>query len=124
VGENLITDAEGCTDVVDQLNIAETYTVHVSEVPEGYTAPQDKTGTILDQDDPIEIPLVVSKTATSKTEATTQQETSQQTTAENTNDTAAETGDSFDGMLAVTMLLLAAALIGLTAYRKRKNEKK
>jgi uncharacterized surface anchored protein len=123
VGETLITDANGCTSVVDLLDIAETYTVHVIEVPEGYTAPQDQKGIILDQDDPIEIPLLVSKTAASNSEATTQQETTQQATTENTNDTAAETGDSFDGMLAVTLLLLAAAMIGFTAYRKRKNEK-
>jgi hypothetical protein len=118
VGETLITDANGCTSVVDLLDIAETYTVHVIEVPEGYTAPQDQKGIILDQDDPIEIPLLVSKTAASNSEATTQQ-----ATTENTNDTAAETGDSFDGVLAVTLLLLAAAMIGFTAYRKRKNEK-
>lgn len=49
VVKTVITGTDGKTPVVEDLKIGETYTAHVTDVPGGYTAPDDKSVKIEDE---------------------------------------------------------------------------
>lgn len=55
------TDENGYTPVISNLTIGTTYTIHVSSVPNGYTAPDDKKQLISDSS-LITVKLIVTKT--------------------------------------------------------------
>ena len=72
------TDENGKTPVVPNLTIGETYTIHVTEVPDGYEPPADKTQTITGTET-VNVDLVVDKDpdapATGSLQATIKDET-------------------------------------------------
>lgn len=91
------TDENGYTPVISNLTIGTTYTIHVSSVPNGYTAPDDKKQLISDSS-LIIVKLIVTKTT----------------------DTNVYTGDTTN--VTTLFILSVMSLTGITILSFRKKE--